>query len=97
MFRQKRLIPTIIWFLTLLSLPFATLAFAQDDDDDEDEQTEEEEDAIIADDEDIEEVRVTGSRLIRTTYNNISPLQIINTEIEREAGLVDTAEILQNP
>ena len=95
MFRQKRLIPTIIWFLTLLSLPFATLAFAQDDDDDDDdeEQTEEEESTLA--DEPMEEVTVTGSRLIRTTYNNISPLQIIDTEVEREAGLLDTAEILQ--
>ncbi len=95
MFRQKRLIPTIIWFLTLLSLPFATLAFAQDDDDDDDDDETTEEEESTLEDEPMEEVTVTGSRLIRTTYNNISPLQIIDTEVEREAGLLDTAEILQ--
>ncbi len=95
MFRQKRLLPNIIWFLTLLSLPFGTLAFAQDDEDDEDdeEQTEEEESTLAT--QDMEEMVVTGSRLIRSTYSNISPLQIVDSEYEREAGLVDTAEILQ--
>ena len=93
MFRQKRLIPTIIWFLTLLSLPFATFAFAQDDEDDDDEQAEEED--ATQTDEEMEEVVVTGSRLKRSTYDNISPLQIIDSEVEREAGLLDTADILQ--
>ena len=95
MFRQKRLIPTIIWFLSLLSLPFATFAFAQDDDDDDDDEQTEEEESVAADEE-MEEVIVTGSRLIRTTYDNISPLQIINSEVEREAGLIEAADILQN-
>ena len=43
----------------------------------------------------IEEVVVTGSRLKRTTFESISPLQIVNAEISREAGLVDAAEIIQ--
>ena len=43
----------------------------------------------------MEEVVVTGSRLKRTTFESISPLQIVNAEISREAGLVDAAEIIQ--
>ena len=43
----------------------------------------------------VEEVVVTGSRLRRSTFTSISPLQIINAEISREAGLLNAAEILQ--
>ena len=43
----------------------------------------------------MEEVVVTGSRLKRTTFESISPLQIVNAEISREVGLVDAAEIIQ--
>ncbi|MYD44653.1 MAG: TonB-dependent receptor plug domain-containing protein [Gammaproteobacteria bacterium] len=43
----------------------------------------------------MEEVVVTGSRLKRSTFESISPLQIVNAEISREAGLVDAAEIIQ--
>jgi iron complex outermembrane receptor protein len=43
----------------------------------------------------VEEVVVTGSRLKRTTFSSISPLQIITAEISREAGLLSAADILQ--
>jgi iron complex outermembrane receptor protein len=43
----------------------------------------------------VEEVVVTGSRLKRSTFSSISPLQIITAEISREAGLLNAAEILQ--
>jgi iron complex outermembrane receptor protein len=43
----------------------------------------------------VEEVVVTGSRLKRSTYSSISPLQIITPEISREAGLLSAADILQ--
>lgn len=43
----------------------------------------------------IEEVVVTGSRLKRSTFESISPLQIVDAETSREAGLVDAAEIVQ--
>lgn len=43
----------------------------------------------------VEEVIVTGSRLRRTTYTSVSPLQIISAEVKREAGLVDAGEIIQ--
>ncbi|PZO72360.1 MAG: TonB-dependent receptor [Pelagerythrobacter marensis] len=38
---------------------------------------------------------VTGSRLRRDTYNSPSPLQVLTTETENEAGLFDPSQILQ--
>ena len=44
----------------------------------------------------VEEIVVTGSRLRSSTYTSISPLQIIDAEFQREVGLIDATEILQN-
>ena len=44
----------------------------------------------------VEEVVVTGSRLRSSTYTSISPLQIIDAEFQREVGLINADEILQN-
>lgn len=53
----------------------------------------------IEDDEDIgnevDEIIVTGSRLRRTEFSSASPIQIIDGEIQRELGLFDATEILQ--
>jgi len=38
---------------------------------------------------------VTGSRLKKSTFNSIKPLQSLNFDESREVGLVDTVEILQ--
>lgn len=38
---------------------------------------------------------VTGSRLRRDTYSSPSPLQVLTTETENEAGLFDPSQILQ--
>ena len=46
-------------------------------------------------DDDTEEVVVTGSRLRRNTFSSISPLQVIDTEATREIGLLDASDILQ--
>ena len=43
----------------------------------------------------VEEVVVTGSRLKRTTYDSISPLQIIVADVKQEIGLIDAGQILQ--
>ncbi len=43
----------------------------------------------------VEEVVVTGSRLKRTTFSSISPLQIITSAISREAGLLSAGATLQ--
>lgn len=64
-------------------------AVAQDDDaDSADEITE-------TDDDSIEEVVVTGSRLKRDTYTSVAPLQIISGQVSREVGLMDVGDILQ--
>lgn len=50
-----------------------------------------------ADDEAVkEEIVVTGSRLKRTTFTSISPLQIISSQVSREVGLLDPADILKD-
>ena len=44
----------------------------------------------------VEEIVVTGSRFKRSTFNSISPLQIITADVSREAGLLNAADILQS-
>ncbi len=60
-------------------------AFAQDADED---------DELL--DEETEEVIVTGSRIRRSEFTSASPIQVISGQISREAGLFDTAEMLQS-
>ncbi|MDJ0917113.1 MAG: TonB-dependent receptor [Woeseiaceae bacterium] len=45
--------------------------------------------------EQVEEVIVTGSRVARDTFSSISPLQVIDGEVARDLGLVDTADLLR--
>ena len=68
-----------------LCLLAAPSVYAQEDSDDaaEEERT-------------VDEVIVTGSRLKRSTYSSISPLQIITAQVSREVGLIDAADILQD-
>jgi len=51
--------------------------------------------ATAEEDDGVEEIVVTGSRLKRDTYSSISPLQIITGQISREVGLINAADILQ--
>lgn len=99
MFRRFLRTSTIAWLLMSLVLSVSFVTWAQETDEDEDEDDVEEpqgETPEAADaDGDMEVMIVTGSRLKRTTYTNISPLQIITAEVEREAGLVESSEILQ--
>jgi iron complex outermembrane receptor protein len=50
---------------------------------------------IVSDDETVDEVVVTGSRLKRDTYSSIAPLQVISGQVSREVGLIDAGKILQ--
>ena len=62
----------------------------------EDEEDEEDQPTVVAADEDaVEEVIVTGSRLKRDTYSSVAPLQIITGEVSREAGIIDAEDIVQ--
>ena len=84
-----------------LSSTFTTFAQDADAEEGEDENTE----ATVTEDEasdgafvvppEAEEVVVTGSRLKRSTFTSISPLQIIDAEVSREVGLINAEDILQ--
>jgi len=67
----------------------APAAFAQDSTDvivlDDNEQVEEKKDNVI----------VTGTRIKRDTFSSISPIQTITTEITKDVGLFDPAQVLQ--
>ncbi len=78
--------PFAIVFASFCLLAAPTV-FAQDDDEDDA--------AELDNDRAVDEVIVTGSRLKRDTYSSISPLQIITSQISREVGLIDAADILQ--
>lgn len=88
--------------LGLAFTPGAAL-FAQDEDEDDTpevvEQTpvegDEAPDVASAPAREVEEVVVTGSRLKRSTYDSISPLQIIVADVKQEIGLIDAGQILQ--
>ena len=78
----------------------AGAAWAQDDDnrpsgvvanDDVELIEEDDEDEVSTDD----EIVVTGSRIKRSTFNSISPLQVITAEDSLDVGLIDPATILQ--
>ncbi len=43
-----------------------------------------------------ERVVITGSRISRSTFTSISPVQVITTDFSREVGLIDPADILQD-
>ena len=51
--------------------------------------------SVFVSDDDVEEVVVTGSRMKKSTFTSISPLQIISAETSREVGLIDATSILQ--
>ncbi|MEX2489204.1 MAG: TonB-dependent receptor [Pseudomonadales bacterium] len=48
-----------------------------------------------ADDETTEEIVVTGSRLKRSTFSSVAPLQVITGQVSREIGSIDPGDILQ--
>jgi len=91
--------------LLILSLSTPTYLFAQSDDnqnqqnqnveaeDESDDQNEEESDDEVVD---FEPVVATGSRLLRSTYESLSPLQVITAQESREVGQIDAADIVQN-
>lgn len=80
-------------FATALSVAVVPIALAQDQADDQLGGGGESQN--LSEVEDIEEIVVTGSRLRRSTYSSISPLQVISANVSREVGLVDATSILQ--
>ncbi len=78
-----RVVRTFSYSFAAVCLLATPQVFAQDSEDD------------AADEDEVEEVVVTGSRLKRDTYSSISPLQVISGQVSREVGLVDPSTILQ--
>jgi iron complex outermembrane receptor protein len=81
--RERLLRSTILAGFAAAGLTISP-AYAQQDTD-EDEEAEESDETII----------VTGSRIRRDSFSSVAPLQVIDSETIRDAGLIDTAEILQ--
>ena len=76
-------------FLGFFSLlPFVVMA-QQDEE-------QEEQGAPVAQQPAVEEVVVTGSRIRRDAFTSASPITVITSETSALAGLLDTADILQN-
>ena len=53
-------------------------------------------DAAEDSEEGIEEVIVTGSRLKRTTFTSVSPIQVVDGEAARDLGLMSAQDVLTN-
>ncbi|MBO6764149.1 TonB-dependent siderophore receptor [Maricaulis sp.] len=85
--RERLLRSTILAGFAAAGLAISP-AYAQDQQQDEDEQSEDtaaSEDTIV----------VTGSRIRRDAFASVAPLQVIDSQEIRDAGLIDTAQILQ--
>jgi iron complex outermembrane receptor protein len=81
-----------------LALCVAAPAFAQDAP--EEPAAEETVDAVADSDKTTSEeggdkIVVTGSRIKKDTFNSVSPIQVLTTQEENEAGLFDASQILQ--
>ena len=83
--------------------PFGAITMAQDSEEESADDTLDEE-AIVPDEEEgddaaghqVEErLTVTGSRIARDAFTSITPLQVIDAQISREAGSIEAADILQ--
>ncbi len=81
-----------------LALTFAGPAFAQDEtpvEDAADEVVEIIEEEVAADTDTDDTIVVTGSRIKKSTFNSLSPLQVITTDAAKDVGLIDPSAILQ--
>lgn len=101
---HSRLLEKITFLLIFFMFSYATQIVAQDtsnqqvqqqnqDDDDNNDTDNDEDDGEVVE---FEPVIATGSRLLRQTYESISPLQVITAQESREVGQIDAADIVQN-
>ncbi|MFV0543727.1 MAG: TonB-dependent receptor plug domain-containing protein [Marinicella pacifica] len=92
--------PTSSWSLSLIMLMLllfgSAQVWAQDDADDQDQTDSAQVDENEEDVEELAPVVSTGSRLLRQTYDSISPMQVITAEESREVGQIDAGDIIQN-
>ncbi|WP_446830263.1 TonB-dependent receptor domain-containing protein [Candidatus Foliamicus sp.] len=89
-----------IALFALLMLPYGAFAQSSQEEADEtlDTASEEAEGNVepVADEAPMEEVVVTGSRIRRDEFTSAAPVQIIDGQVSRELGLIDTAALLQS-
>jgi outer membrane receptor protein involved in Fe transport len=85
MFKRNPLAYTISCALAAGSLGAANLALAQDQD------VQEAQDETL-----VEEVVVTGSRIKRDTFNNATPMDVVDIESANVQGLADIGTLLQS-
>lgn len=95
---KARLLQTSV--LTTLVMGFAAPAFAQVVEDDTVdtpvvEQVNDANDAENDDENETDEVVVTGSRIKRNSFNSLSPLQVVDFDEKRDLGIIDPVTILQ--
>lgn len=92
-----KLRPLSALFLGLgLAISSLNFAYAQSTDEEELSSQSESERIGEAKEQQVEEVQVTGSRLKRSTYSSVAPLQIISGQVSRESGLMNATDILQS-
>lgn len=82
--------------VSALALVVSAPAYAQDaNPEDEEEESVDVSDSDASGTEEGAPIVVTGSRIKRDTFSSISPLQVLTTEAEQDAGLFDPTSILQ--
>ncbi|MFK8011192.1 MAG: TonB-dependent receptor [Marinicellaceae bacterium] len=89
--RDNEFLPkkSILSLLIISLMSFSSVTYSQDDDQTNEEET----------DEDVVELApivATGSRLLRETYESISPVQVITAQQSRAVGQINADDILQN-
>ena len=89
---KARLLQTT--FLSGLLMSMGGVAYAQTNDEEPVAVPEAVEETTDEDD-DRDEIVVTGSRLKKDTFSSVAPLQVINTDTAAEQGLLNPVEILQ--
>lgn len=86
---KTRLLQTSV--LSSLMIGFGGVAYAQVETTEVVDQVEEE----VFEEEEVDQVVVTGSRLRRNSFSSVSPLQVIDGELSRDLGLVDASDLLR--
>lgn len=92
--KSRNLAKLLLGTSILTTVAFAAPAYAQVENEEEP-VTVELIDETVEEDDEIDGIVVTGSRIKRDTFSSISPLQVLTTEFSQDVGLFDPSTILQ--